>query len=110
VNYVWATWSKLSILLDNGLSFLMDFKGRNVLITGGGNGIGAATANKFSGYGANVIVTDWDKAAAESVAKEIVDSGGIALGLKLDVTKIEDWKAAAVSIHAAYGKVNVVLG
>jgi NAD(P)-dependent dehydrogenase (short-subunit alcohol dehydrogenase family) len=86
----------------------MDFKGRNVLITGGGNGIGAATAKKFSGYGANVIITDWDEAAAESVAKEIVDSGGIALGLKLDVTKIEDWKAAAVSIHAAYGKVNVV--
>ena len=77
----------------------MDFKGRNVLITGGGNGIGAATANKFSGYGANVIVTDWDKAAAESVAKEIVDSGGIALGLKLDVTKIEDWKAAESAKH-----------
>jgi len=86
----------------------MDFKGRNVLITGGGNGIGAATAKKFAGYGANVIVTDLDGGAADSVAKEIVATGGIALGLKLDITKIEDWNDAATKIHAAYGKVNVV--
>lgn len=86
----------------------MDFKGRNVLVTGGGNGIGAATAKKFAGYGANVIVTDLDGAAADSVAKEIVASGGIALGLKLDITKIKDWNDAATKIHAAYGKVNVV--
>jgi NAD(P)-dependent dehydrogenase (short-subunit alcohol dehydrogenase family) len=86
----------------------MDFKGRNVLITGGGNGIGAATAKKFAGYGANVIVTDLDGAAADSVAKEIVSGGGIALGMKLDITKIEDWNDAATKIHAAYGKVNVV--
>ena len=86
----------------------MDFKGRNVLVTGGGNGIGAATAKKFAGYGANVIVTDLDGGAADSVAKEIVASGGIALGLKLDITKIQDWNDAATKIHAAYGKVNVV--
>ena len=86
----------------------MDFKGKNVLITGGGNGIGAATAKKFAGYGANVIVTDLDQASAVSVANEIVKTGGSAIGLKLDITAIADWNAVATETHAKYGKVNVV--
>ena len=86
----------------------MDFKGKNVLITGGGNGIGAATAKKFAGYGASVIVTDLDQASAVSVANEIVKTGGNAIGLKLDITAIADWNAVATETHAKYGKVNVV--
>ena len=50
----------------------MNFNGKNVLVTGGGNGIGAATAKKFAEYGANVVVSDFDLDSAQKIAESIV--------------------------------------
>ena len=59
----------------------MRFKDRVALVTGGGRGIGAATAQRFAQEGASVVVSDMDQAPAEAVAKEI---GGLAVAC--DVT------------------------
>jgi NAD(P)-dependent dehydrogenase (short-subunit alcohol dehydrogenase family) len=48
------------------------------LITGAGSGIGRATAILLAKEGATVIVSDIDSQAAESVASEIRDGGGVA--------------------------------
>jgi len=49
----------------------VDFSGKVVLVTGGGNGIGAASCRGFAKGGARVAVIDRDAAAAQSVAAEI---------------------------------------
>jgi 3-oxoacyl-[acyl-carrier protein] reductase len=58
---------------------------RSALVTGAGQGIGAAVAEAFAAAGAAVVVTDIDKDAAASVARRIVDAGGRAEPAVLDV-------------------------
>ena len=52
-------------------------RGKVVLITGAGSGMGRATAHLFSDEGAKVIVTDINKDRADRVTKEITDSSSI---------------------------------
>jgi 3-oxoacyl-[acyl-carrier protein] reductase len=79
------------------------FKGQTALVTGGANGIGAATAKRLAAEGATVVVADFDEAAAQKTAKEI---GGEAV--RCDVTKREDVEAA-VEAAAAHGSLDILV-
>lgn len=70
----------------------------SVLITGGGSGLGAATARAMAAKGARVAVLDLNKADAETVAGQI---GGIAIAG--DVTSEEQVKSAVAQSEAAHG-------
>lgn len=80
----------------------MDLTGRVALVTGGGNGIGEATARALAGAGATVVVADIDTAGAARVAGEI---GGRAV--TLDVTSEEGWAATTAGILAIEGRLDV---
>lgn len=54
----------------------MDISGQVALVTGGGSGLGAATARHLAGQGARVAILDFDGPRAQAVAEEV---GGIAL-------------------------------
>ena len=60
----------------------MRLKGKVSIITGGGQGIGRATAVKFAKEGAKVAVCDINVSAAEETAKLITDAGGEAIGFR----------------------------
>jgi 3-oxoacyl-[acyl-carrier protein] reductase len=66
--------------------------GRSALVTGAGNGIGAAVAKALAGAGAAVLVTDRDKDAAAAVAAEIGDT---ARSAALDVRDADQAAQAA---------------
>jgi rhamnose utilization protein RhaD (predicted bifunctional aldolase and dehydrogenase)/NAD(P)-dependent dehydrogenase (short-subunit alcohol dehydrogenase family) len=74
------------------------------LITGGGSGIGAATAAAFAAQGAEVVVLDRDGDAATAVAKKF---GGIGIGC--DVTKPDQVCAAFDKAAATFGGVDIVV-
>ena len=59
------------------------------LVTGGGSGIGRATAELFAREGATVIVADLHGERAEAVAKAIDDAGGTAMAVTADVSTPE---------------------
>jgi 3-oxoacyl-[acyl-carrier protein] reductase len=52
------------------------FEGRRVIITGGANGIGKATAARLAAEGATIVLTDIDRAAAEATARKIAQETG----------------------------------
>jgi NAD(P)-dependent dehydrogenase (short-subunit alcohol dehydrogenase family) len=75
-------------------------------ITGGGSGIGAATARAMGAQGAEVAVLDRDLDAAKAVAKKI---GGKALAVQCDVTDPMSVRAAFDAVTSAFGGVDIVV-
>ena len=62
------------------------FAGQVAIVTAGGSGIGAATARRFAGEGAAVVVADLSGTRATAVAAEITASGGRAAAIKMDAS------------------------
>lgn len=64
----------------------MSFEGQVAIVTGGGSGIGRATALLLAGRCAAVAVADIDLQAASRVAGEVLTAGGRAIPVGVDVT------------------------
>jgi 3-oxoacyl-[acyl-carrier protein] reductase len=62
------------------------FRGKSIIITGAGSGIGRATAAIFAREGASVLCADIDEQAARATAESIVAAGGKAKHRPTDVT------------------------
>jgi len=77
-----------------------------VAVTGGGSGIGAATAQAFAAQGAEVVVLDLSAEAADSAARAI---GPWALGLACDVTDPDSVAAAFARIAERFGGLDVLV-
>jgi 3-oxoacyl-[acyl-carrier protein] reductase len=86
-----------------------DFTGKVALVTGGGNGIGAATCRAFAAAGARVAVLDRDAAAAEAVAAEIKGRNGAAAAHAIDVADRAAFTAVAASIAEAAGGIDILV-
>lgn len=86
----------------------MELKDKVTIVTGAGNGIGAAIARKFAAEGARgVIVSDLDEVAAFRVADEITAAGGTAIAMKADVTQEAQVAALAARAVAEWGPVDL---
>ncbi len=75
---------------------------RVAVITGGGGGIGAATARRFAHEGARVVVVDLSDEAGQAVADEV---GGIYL--HADVTSAEDVERIFATAQKTYGSIDI---
>ena len=86
------------------------FDDKTIIVTGGGSGIGAATAEELGTSGATVIVADINLVHAESIASAIVAAGGKAYAVAVDVAKADQVKAmvdfAVQKTGALHGIVN----
>jgi 3-oxoacyl-[acyl-carrier protein] reductase len=89
---------------------MFSLQGRSALVTGAGNGIGAAVARAFAAAGAAVVAADIDSGAAAAVAKEIEQAGGRAEPAVLDVRDAEQaGQAARQAADLGGGVLNIVV-
>lgn len=85
-------------------------KGKNIVVTGAAQGMGAANAVYFAQQGANVCLGDVNFDSAKAVAESInADGNGQAIAIRMDVTKREDHAAAVDACVAAFGSLNIYL-
>jgi len=84
--------------------------GKNIVITGAAQGMGAANAVYFAAQGANVVVGDLNFEGVQSVADKINAMGnGKAIAVKMNVVKREDHAAAVKACVDNFGSLNVYL-
>ena len=84
----------------------MRLKDKIAIITGGGSGIGAATAKRFVEEGATVIVADKNFKAAEAIATAL---GQSARGLACDVSKSDDVRAMIDGTVKRHGRLDILV-
>jgi len=84
--------------------------GKVAVITGASKGIGAAIAKAFASEGASVVVNySSSRDGADAVVKEITGSGGKAVAVRGDVTKLADTQAIVNAAIENYGKLDIVV-
>jgi meso-butanediol dehydrogenase/(S,S)-butanediol dehydrogenase/diacetyl reductase len=87
----------------------MRFDQRVIYITGGGHGIGRATALRLAAEKGSVAVSDIDAAAATQVAEEIVAAGGTAIATMCDVTNRDAVESSIAAAMAHFGRLDVLV-
>jgi NAD(P)-dependent dehydrogenase (short-subunit alcohol dehydrogenase family) len=80
--------------------------GKSALITGGGGGIGRATALAFAREGARVAVADVAVEAARETVAQVNAAGGQAISLSGEVTRDAEVRAMVEGVVGAYGRLD----
>jgi len=85
----------------------MRLKDRVAIVTGGGSGIGAASALAMAREGGRVIVADIDPAGAKATAGAIEQDGGQAIAMAVDVSRAVDNDNLVHRAVATWGRLDV---
>jgi NAD(P)-dependent dehydrogenase (short-subunit alcohol dehydrogenase family) len=83
-------------------------EGKVAIVTGGGSGIGEATARLLAAEGASVLVDDIRGSEAHRVARAIVEEGGRALSIDADVSDEEQVAAMVAMALREFGRLDVL--
>src|SRR3990172_284714 len=87
----------------------LGIRGRVAIVTGGGQGIGRATAKLLAEEGALVAVNDIVEERASDVAQEIGQAGGKAIAAIADVTSGESVRAMVRQVEQELGPVSILI-
>lgn len=88
---------------------MIDFTRKTVLVTGGGSGIGRATAEAFGAAGARVVVAEIKPELADEVRNQLQQAGVEALVVQADVTRRADVARMADTIEQRFGGLDVLV-
>jgi meso-butanediol dehydrogenase/(S,S)-butanediol dehydrogenase/diacetyl reductase len=86
----------------------MRFDDKVAVITGGGSGIGRATAIGYAERGGSVAVLDYNDAAAAEVVAEVEAAGGHGLAIHVDVRERAQVEAAVTEAHRGLGRIDLL--
>lgn len=79
------------------------------VVTGAASGMGAAIAKVYASEGAKVVVADLNLDGAEAVVKEIVDAGGVATAVKVNVAELNDVNQMIDHAVNEYGTLDILV-
>ena len=83
--------------------------GKVILVSGAGGGFGRLLAQMTAARGARVEATDVDGAAAAATAASVIEAGGEAIGVSVDVTRRADLDEAVRQAVERWGSVDVLV-
>jgi NAD(P)-dependent dehydrogenase (short-subunit alcohol dehydrogenase family) len=89
---------------DTAERFHGRFRGRTVVVSGGGSGIGAATAHRLAAEGAAVVILDGT--GGQRTAREITAGGGRAAFVRGETTDAPAWERAVATARESFGPVD----
>jgi NAD(P)-dependent dehydrogenase (short-subunit alcohol dehydrogenase family) len=98
--------------MDFSAKMLRDdaLKGKVIVVTGGGSGLGKAMTRYFMELGAKVAISSRDLEKLQNTAKELeTETGGTCLAVQCDVRHYDQVEAMLQEVLKAYGKVDVLL-
>jgi 3-oxoacyl-[acyl-carrier protein] reductase len=87
----------------------IEFASRVVIVTGGANGIGLATARRFAQCGARVAIWDRVREAGELAVRELTRAGADVLFLETDVTDRASVDASVAATRSRFGGIDVLI-
>jgi 3-oxoacyl-[acyl-carrier protein] reductase len=87
----------------------MQLKDRVAIVTGAGQGIGAAVAKAYAREGAKVAIVDMNAQAAEQLAAEILRENDWAIGVGCDVTDRSQVADMAEQVTKAWGRIDILV-
>lgn len=85
------------------------FEGKVAIITGAAHGIGKAYAERLSAEGANVVIADLDKDAADGVAESLSAAGPGAIGVQCDVSDEEAVDGMVRTTVETFGRLDILI-
>ena len=84
-------------------------KGKNIIVTGGGTGLGKSMATRFAELGANLVITSRREGVISEAAKELQKSGGKVVAIPCDVRDPEQVEAMVGQTVKELGSVDILL-
>jgi len=87
---------------------MQEFRGKVAVVTGGASGMGRAFADRFAAEGMRLVLADVEEPELERAVAELQATGADVIGVRTDVSRLEDVQALRDRTFEAFGAVHVV--
>jgi len=100
----------VNIIVEVNMAYQFDeIKGKTVIITGSGQGIGRGIAEMFADQGANLVISDINQETAQKAADEIAKKGVETIAVVCDVSKYDQVENLMAKAIEKWGKIDIVI-
>jgi len=93
----------------DSLNKLLDLSGKTAIVTGGAMGIGLGITSRLSEAGANVVIADLNKDAADQASQKLSQKGYKIISLSVDVSREDDVQHMVTETLKSFGGIDILI-